>query len=408
MSADIDLHDGYAPRQLADIQIETNEELAEIVDPSTGEKPYQNNSDDTILQQIVAILSEQTAKVENIAKVSFDQRDPLTAVGVALSALVQLNAILRKPGAGSIIPITIMGSPSVVVPAGSLVGAADNQHQFAINEDIVIPLSGSIDTYAYCTTKGPVDPEPGTVAVIMTPVSGWASVANGETVSVGTAEETDEELRRRQQQSTNNTAYRHIEAIRAAVLDVPGVTFCRAYQNSTLITDSRGIPGKDVAVVVVGGDDRAIASAMFYEFGIAQVGYGNRTEVFYDDQMIAYPISFSRPVERKISVVVRLEIVVDEGIQIFPSNGPSLIKNAILDFAQNGHTLCEPLGNTGFPPGQDIIRSYLYSPINSIGGARVVSILLGVDGGPVSEQDISIDWDEIGIFDEDRIEVTFI
>lgn len=408
MSTLPDLHDGYAPRQLADIQIATNENLAEIIDPDTGEKPFQNDTDDTILQQVVAIISEQIAKVENIAKVAFDQRDPLTAVGVALSALVQLNAILRKPGAATIIPITITGRPNVVIPLGSLVATADGEQQFSIYENVVIPNSGTIDLYAYCTEYGPIDPKAGTVVVVSTPVSGWDSVTNGEPVSVGTVEESDSELRRRQQQSTNNTAFRHIEAIRAAVLDIPGVTFCRAYQNSALVPDVRGIPGKDVAVVVVGGNDRDIASAMFYEFGISQLGYGNRTEVFYDNQKIANPISFSRPVEREISVLVQLEIVVDEGIQIFPSNGPELIKAAILDFAVNGHTPCEPIGNTGFPPGQDIIRSYLYSPINSIGGARVVSIHLGVDGGPLAEHDVSIDWDEIGIFSADRIQVEFV
>ncbi len=399
--------DGFVPRQLADIQISMNEDLAEIVDPRTGEKPFQNATDDTILQQTVAEFAEATAATENAAAIAFAMRDPLTATGAGLSALVQLNAILRKAGASTIIPVTLEADPATLIGLGSLISTPNGEMSFSINENVVIPQSGTAQSTAICTVFGPIDPDPGTVVVIQTPVPGWKNVTNGETISVGTAEETDLELRRRQQQSTTNTAYRHIEAIRAAVLNVPGVTFCRAYQNSTLATDARGIPGKDVAVVAVGGDDRAIAEAMFYEFGISQVGHGNRTEVFYDDQMIAYPISFSRPVERDINVRIILEVVVDEGIQVFPSNGPELIKAAILDFAVAGHTPCEPLGNSGFPPGQDIIRSYLYSPINSIGGARVVSIELGVDGGALAEQDITIAWDEIGIFAAERIEVTF-
>lgn len=407
MSADLDLFDGYAPRQLADIQNATNEKLAEIVEPSSGEKPFQNATDDAILQQIVAIFAEQTARAENAAKVAFDMRDPLTAVGAALSALVQLNAILRKPGSGSIVPITITGRPNTVVPQGSAVSDVNGAYRFSINENVVIPQSGAIQIYAYCTTYGPVDPDPGTVVVIDTPISGWDSVTNGATTSVGAEEETDAELRRRQQQSTNNTAYRHIEAIRAAALDVPGVTFCRAYQNSALQADERGIPGKDVGVVVVGGDDGEIARAMFHEFGIAQLGHGNTTVTFYDDQNIAYPISFSRPVEVPVWASIALEIVIDENIQIFPSNGPDLIREAIIDFALNGHSLCEPIGNAGFPPGQDIIRSYLYTPINSVGGARVVSVRLGLSENDLAERDIPIEWDHIGVFDAERIEVTF-
>lgn len=408
MSAIPDLHDGYSPRQLADIQRETNENLAEIVDPVTEEKPFQNATDDTILQQVVAIISEQIAKVENIAKVAFNMRDPLTAIGVALSALVQLNAILRKPGSATIVPITITGSPNTIIPLGSLISTADNKYQFSIYENVVVPETGTVDLYGYCTEYGSIDPEPDSVVVISTPVSGWYSVTNKKAVSVGRAEESDAELKRRQQQSTNNTAFRHIEAIRAAVLDVPGVTFCRAYQNRTLVTDERGIPGKDVGCVVVGGDEREIANAIFYEFGIAQVGYGNRTEVFYDDQNIPYPISFSRPVEREISVRVTLSIVVDENIQIFPSNAPELIAAAIVKFANEGSSTCEPIGNPGFPPGQDIIVKWLDTPINSIGGADIVSVEVAVDGGDFATGNIAIAWDEVGIFDTERIQVKIL
>ena len=407
MTADLDLHDGYAPRQLADIQIATNDNLAGIVEPTSGEKPFQNASDDSILQQIVAVFAEQTARVENAAKIAFDMRDPLSAVGVALSALVQLNGILRKPGAGTIVPLTLTGRPNTVIPAGSTVSDSNGTYRFAIRQPVVIPLAGTVAVNGYGTAYGAADPEPGTVVVIDTPVSGWDGVANGPTISVGTEEETDAHLRRRQQQSTTNTAYRHIEAIRAAVLNVPGVTFCRAYQNSTLVTDGRGIPGKDVGVVAVGGDDAEIARALFHEFGIAQLGYGNATVVFHDDQNIAYPISFSRPVAVPIWCAIQLEIVSDENIQIFPSNGPDLIRAAIIAFAHNGHARCEPLGNAGFPPGQDVIRSYLYTPINSIGGARVVAVRLGLSPDSLAEQDIMVAWDHIGMFAAERIEVAF-
>ena len=39
---ELNLHDGYAPRRLAEIQRAMNEALAAIVDPATGERPFQN------------------------------------------------------------------------------------------------------------------------------------------------------------------------------------------------------------------------------------------------------------------------------------------------------------------------------------------------------------------------------
>lgn len=398
---------GFVPRQLADIQKAINEDMAEIVDPRTGEKPFQNATDDTILQQTVAEFSEADMATENAAAIAFAMRDPLTATGAGLSALVQLNAIMRKPGAASIIPVTCKADPSTVIELGALVSTPNAEYSFAIDETIVIPQTGTAVTTATCTVFGPVNPDPGTVVVIQTPISGWDSVTNGTTISVGTEEETDLELRRRQQQSTNATSYRQIEAIRAAVLNIAGVTFCRAYQNSTLQTDERGIPGKTLACVVVGGDSRSIAEAILYRVPLGIGYYGNVSETFYDDQNMAEAVQFSRPAERAISIRITLEVVVDEKIQIFPSNGVELIKAAILDFAINGHSLCDPLGNVGFPPGQDIIRSYLYTPINSVGGAKVVKLELAMDGGAFAEQDLVIPWNEIGIFSADRIEVVF-
>lgn len=396
---------GLVPRQLADIQRAMNEALALIVDPRTGEKPFQNATDDTILQQVVAIFAEAVSNVENAAAITNRQRDPLTATGAMLSALVQLNAILRKAGAPTIIPLTLTGTPSTLVPAGSVVSTADNLYAFAINADVVIPQSGTAPAIGICTTETDADPDPGTVVVIQTPVSGWDSTTNGVTVSVGSTEETDAKLRARQQLSTNATSYRQIEAVRAAVANVEGVSFVRAYQNSGLETDERGIPGKSIACVVVGGDDADIADAIFFRVPIGIGYYGNVSKTIYDDMGMGTAVQFSRPTERLVSVRIQMSVVVDEGIQVFPSNGVDLIKKAILDFAANGHSLCEPLGNAGFVPGQDIVRSYLYTPVNSIGGARVQSIELAVDGGSFSQNDIAIAWDEIGIFSENRIEV---
>lgn len=397
--------DGFIPRQLADIQRLTNEDLALITDPRSGQKPFQNATDDTILQQVVAILAEAIANTENAAHLSFFARDPLTAVGVALSALVQLNAIIRKPGAQSIIPLTLTGTPSTLIPAGSQIGHEGSDAVFYLHEDVVLPLSGTLTVRALSTEKGPFDPEPGTVVSILTPVPGWDEAVNGSTLSVGSYEETDAALRARQQLSTNHTAYRHIEAIRAAVHNVPGVTFARGYQNSSLVTDERGIPGKTLAMVVVGGDDTEIANAILYREAVGLRYYGNTAVTIYDDMQVGTTVLFTRPVERLISVRVNLEIVIDEKAQKFPSNGDALIKKAIVEFSLQGHTVCEPYGNVAFHPGQDIIRSYLYTPINSIGGARVTSLELAMDGGSFAERDIILPWNEVGIFSEDRIEV---
>lgn len=398
---------GFVPRQLADIQKAMNDDIAEIVDPRTGEKPFQNDKDDTIMQQTVAEFAEAVASVENAAAIAFAQRDPQTATGAGLSALVQLNAIMRKSGAATIIPVTLEADPSTLIRRGLVISDPSATQSYTINEDVVIPQTGLAETSATCTAYGAYDPDPGSIVVIQTPISGWRGVTNRKAIAVGKNEEVDLELRRRQQQSTNATSYRQTEAIRAAIRNVPGVTFCRDYENERLEADERGIPGKTIACVVVGGDSRSIAEAILYRSPLGIGYFGNIAEVFYDDQSMAKTVRFSRPVERQVSVRITIDIVVDENIQIFPSNGVQLIKAAILEFAAYGHTLCEPLGNTGFPPGQDIIRSYLYTPINSVGGARIDKLELAIDGGTFAEEDLTIEWNQIGLFSPERIEVIF-
>lgn len=400
--------DGYIPRQLADFQIAINESLALIVDPSTGEYPFQNATDDTLMQQFVAILAEAMMASDNAAGWLSQMRNPLTARGALLSAIVQLNGIIRKPGAPTYVQMTLTGTPSTVIPVGSLIGEASGSRVYATNADVVIPASGEATVAARCTTDGPYIPAVGSVVVIQTPIPGWDNATNTTLLSAGTNEETDAELVRRQQLSTNATSYRQIEAIQAAVLNIEGVTFCRAYQNRTLSTDDRGIPGKTLACVAVGGDDYDIADAILLRSPLGIGFYGNTAMIVIDRNGEGVTVQFSRPVERPIWIRVTLSVVNDERIQMFPSNGIQLVKEAIVNFAETGHSTCEPLGNTGFPPGQDIIRSYLYTPINSIGGSIIRSIALSEDGVNYSEADIAIAWDEIGIITEDRIEVIFV
>ncbi len=371
-----------------------------------------------MLQQIVAIFAEEVSFVENAAKAANDQRDLQYATGAGESALVQLNAILRNPGTKTIIPLELRGIAGTRIPAGAKVAPVDRATTYELTEDVVLPKSGLAETTAVAAVPGPFNPGVDTVTDIMQQISGWESVSNRLTLNPGTAaavavgvisvgadEESDEELRLRQQTSTNATSYRQIEAIRAVVADIPGVAFVRAYQNSSLAVDARGIPGKCLALVVVGGDNDAIAQAIHSRSPIG-IGYHGNTAVTVRDNLgIANTVSFSRPLERPVSVKIGLGIVVDENVQTFPANGDQLVREAVLAFAQNGSGQCQPLGNPAFLPGQDIIRSYLYTPINSIGGARVTSLQLAVDGGDFAEQDIVIAWNEIGVFALERIEV---
>ena len=398
---------GFIPKRLSQILDDLNNNIASITDHNgvsngAAEKPFQNASDDSILQQVLGVFAEGLSECWEAAYDGSVQFDPLKNSGAGQAGTIQLNAMLLKPGEPSIINLELSGKPGTVVPRGASVATADGNYVFETTEAVNIGSGGSVEVQAQCTSKGPFEPELGTVISIQTPVSGWLGASNIATVALGSWEETEAEARRRQQRSTSLTSYRQIEAIYAAVMNVPGVIYCRAYQNNKEYPlDARGIPFKEVAVVAEGGDPREIANALFLRFPVGIVGYGNTSEVFYDKQGISYAISFSRPQE--IAVSVQVDVVITSRAD-FPDTGAEQIRQAIINYAEYGGE-----GNeNGFPPGANIVCSRLYTPVNSVPGHKVTRLQLAYfneDEQEFSNADIPIAWNQVGRFDLDNISV---
>lgn len=397
---------GFIPKRLVDIQSDLNLGLAGIVEPGTGEYPFQNVEDDAILQQVVGVFASALEEAWEAAYEASVQFDPQKNTGAGQSGTVQLNAITRKAGTKTILVFDLAGTPSVLVPAGALIASPSGETAYALQENVIFPAAGGgqltshVTARGVCTEYGAFDPAPGTVNTIQTPVAGWFNASNTATESIGTAQETDEELRKRQQRSTQLTSYRQIDAIYASVLAIEGVTYCRAYQNTnTYPVDNRGIPFKEVAVVAEGGDPVAITDALFLRFPVGVVGHGSISITKYDQQGVGYPISFSRPTPIPVYVNVIVEIT---NRSEFPDNGIQLIKEAIVSYAQYGDT-----SNTeGFPPGEDVIRTRLYTPINSIAGHEIILCEIGTEQGSLSEENIPIAWNQVATFDAGDIAVT--
>ena len=397
---------GFIPKRLADIQNDMNASIALIVDPHTGEYPFQHVTDVAVLQQVVGVFASALEEAWEAAYEASVQFDPQKNTGAGQSGTVQLNAITRKAGTKTILTFDLTGTPGVLVPAGALIASASGETAYALQENVIFPavVEGQRTSHTtargVCTEYGAFDPGPGTVNTIQTPVAGWFNASNTATESIGTAQETDEELRKRQQRSTQLTSYRQIDAIYASVLAVEGVTYCRAYQNATAYpVDDRGIPFKEVAVVAEGGDPAAITDALFLRFPVGVIGHGSISITKYDQQGVGYPISFSRPTPIPVYVNVIVEIT---NRSEFPDNGIQLIKEAIVAYAQYGDT-----SNTeGFPPGEDVIRTRLYTPINSIAGHEIILCEIGTEQGSLAEENILIAWNQVATFDVDDITVT--
>ena len=391
---------GFKPKRFADVLDSLMDRAKSISDPDTGEYPFINETADGLLAQFTSIIAEEIATCWEQAYLASVQYDPQNASGVALRGLVQINAINPSYGSYTQISINVSGTPGTVIPEGSRIASTDGSQVYQIPVAVVIPDAGSIVTTAICTETGPNDPEPGTIIQIQTPIFGWNYASNVSTTSVGTDADTDTELHIKQSRATAATSYRQVDAIIAGIMNVPGVTFARLYVNNTLTTDSRGITGKTMAPVVVGGVDTDIANVLRLKAGSLDNFQGNlATPITYTGPLgDTQTIDFYRPVEKPIYIAI--SITVTDRVA-YPEDAETQIKRAIVNYAQYDQS-----GVAGFPPGADVLISRLYTPINSVQGFKVNSIEIGTSSGSLSENDIAIAWNEIAKFDEDNITIT--
>ncbi len=395
---------GFVLKRLADIRIDLVTALSEIVDEETGEQLIVDLSDsDDPLVQIVDSFSDGLSVAWEQLQLAYNQFDPLKASGSGLSGVVQLNGIRRKSGTFSEVLVSLTGQPNKLITTGKQISDNDDTFIWELPQ-IELDPAGLGSGIAVCTTKGPNAALANTLVKIMTPVAGWSSVTNVVDATTGTLEETDSELRIRQQDSTSATGASVVDALYSSLLSLPDVTFVRVYENKTLSEDNRGIPGKTVAVVIIGGDDEEISKIIFQKQAIGMATFGTTVTEQKDAQGILYAILFSRPIEIEIFVKVHV-VVVDTAL--WTDDGPDRIRAAILAYAA-GDTLSLGIVSgfdmDGYAPGDKVYASELYVPVNSVRGTQIRSVQVGTQF-PADAQTVMIEWNEIGSFASATIEV---
>lgn len=395
---------GFSLKRLADIRNDLVTALNEVTDESTGEKLIVDLADaDDPLVQIVDSFSDGLTVAWEQVQFAYNQFDPLKSSGGGLSGVVQLNGIRRKSGTFSTVFVSLTGQFNQFIPAGQQITDINNTHVWEL-PDILLDGAGLGSGIAVCTTKGPNLAIPGSLVKILTPLAGWKTVTNSVDAIGGTLEETDAELRLRQQVSTSATGASVVDALYSSLLALADVLFVRIYVNATMFVDSKGIPAKTVAVVIVGGDDEEISLTIFQKQAIGMATFGNTTTQQEDVQGIIYPIYFTRPDEIDIFVLVNVTVVNES---VWPDDGSDQIKAAILAYA-SGDTIAlgiiSGFDTNGYNPGDTVYASELYVPVNSVPGTQITSLLVGI-ASPATYQSVSVDWNEIPAFDSANINV---
>jgi uncharacterized phage protein gp47/JayE len=342
-----------------------------------------------IMAKFVAIVCERYAELWELMEAVYSSQDPDKAMDTALEALCALTGTIKNPATASEVTLTLTGTPATVVPAGSRAATLSTAKKFATNASATITLvsnwlngvayalgdrrvndsgkvyqctqagtsdpitsgptgtgtgivdntclwdylgsgTGAVDVEATCTETGVITAFARDISVIDTPVGGWSSVINIEDADLGSAVETNEELRTRRELELAQSGSSPVDALRAALLEVEDVTAVTVFVNNTDVTDADGIPPHAVEAMVMGGENQDIFDALLANVaaGIATYGApaGLQTGTALDSQGTAHTMKFSRPEEIPIYVVMG----VTKNAKTYPTTGDALIKEAIV------------------------------------------------------------------------------
>lgn len=395
---------GFDLKRLSDILADAVAQLATITDPLTGDSLQPDMSGSDPAMQVALVPLSQIADAWEALQEAYNQFDPDKAGEASLSALVELNGISRLAASASSVPLTLAGTPAAVIPAGQLVSDASGVYTWATQTAVTLNGSGSGTTTAVCAITGPVSIPP---SQISTPVLGWASFTAGSVV-LGRDLETPAQLRARRKASTMAPASGPVEALRANIANVPGVTYSRVYQNNTLTTDARGIPGKSIAPVVVGGLDADLGPVILARSGITASFFGSSSVTLTDPNGEIYTPAWTRPAPTDVWIYAEVRIT---NATVFPVDGVAQIAANILAYAQGGAPalgIADGFGSEGFGPGATVERSRLYTPLNFVPGHVVVTLALGTAPSPTGTADLAIAWDHYPRFTTPHIAVVVV
>lgn len=211
---------------------------------------------DQPIGQLIGIVAEEKAEIWELMATVYNAMNPDAAEGQLLDNISAISGTRRRSAKFSTVIANLNLNSSVTVPAGSVASVSGQPtNRWVLTADVT-NSSGSAATIPgtfRSQNPGPFVANAGTLTVIETPVIGWNSVTNPADAIEGIPQDTDASLRILRENELAATGSANIDAVRARVLEVAGVLQCFVFENTSLVTDGTGLPGKSYRVVVWDG-----------------------------------------------------------------------------------------------------------------------------------------------------------
>lgn len=329
-------HAGFRRKTFAELLAEIHEAQRQQISPALTLGP------DTVLGTIDAIISGALAEVWELAQDAYSSHFLHTATGDSLHRLVALLGLSPRPATPSTVALNVELKAGVALAPGRIARTPVPHTRFVTIERVANESATvqTLEVKAQSVELGPITALPDTITEIETRVSGWQSVTNPLSATLGRHQESDAELRARYRKLLALPGSSTRDSIMARVAAVDGVRSVSIFSNATTETDPSGIPPGAYEVVVSGGDDQAIGRAIESTRPICTQTFGTESVSVQLPGDTPRVVNFSRPQICKITV--RCELNVDESFDKDGSDGKKIVSDSIalyIDSIEMGGTV---------------------------------------------------------------------
>lgn len=310
----------------------------------------------------------------------------------SLAALVGYKRIAARKATGTVtFSRSTPATSDITISAGTRVATADESVVFKTTEVAILQAgSTSVDVAIEAVEAGSAgNVAANTITKLVDPVSGIESVNNAEPTENGRDAETDEEFRYRIKSTIQSLGKATLDAIVTNVRNVEGVRSVKIEENDTMndYTAEGGLPPKSFRVFVWGGDDSAVAQAIFDAKPAGIQPYGSVSATAYDMDGNPHTVYFERPTE--VAVYVDVQITTD---------GTSVTEQDVKDAIKAYFDTLEL--------GDDVIYNKVVAAVMDIQGVEDATVKIDTASPPAGTSNITIADNEIAVTDDDKITVT--
>ncbi len=350
---------------------------------------------DQTLGQINGIVASKVEELWNVGEGVYSAQYPDSASGVALDNVGAITGAIRKKATKSTVSLDVTLDPGTTLTVGRVVSQSVTGVRFTTTAEVTngggVPAVFAVAAESEDT--GPIAATAATLTVIETPVAGWTAVTNPLDAVLGATAQTDSQFREFRNSLLALRGSATVEAIRADLLVVPGVTAVTVFENYTSVTDVDGLPPKSIECVVLGGTDQDVGDALWLTKGAGIEPYGGSSPVVVmvvDSQGFTQTVRFSRPTE--VEIYADITVTTDSN---YPLDGDDQVKAALV------------AAGALLTTGEDVIFERIKAAAFTVSGVvDVTSFTMDTVDGSSGTVNIPIASRELAVFDTTRIDVT--